>query len=54
MLNKQIIEYQLRGPGAPWPYMYYDWLTSWQNKNPEGKSSSGYYLLLKYCWRQYA
>ena len=38
---EQIIEFQLRGLG-PYPYMYsYNWLTSWQNKNLEGKSSSG-------------
>ena len=42
MLIKQIIEFQLRGTWALWPYMYsYNWLTSRQNKNLEGKSSSG-------------
>ena len=42
MLIEQIIKFQLRGPGHPWPFMYsYNWLTSWQNKNLEGKSSSG-------------
>ena len=41
MLIKQIIEYQLKGAWAPWPYMYYNWLTSWQNKNLQEKSSSG-------------
>ena len=42
MLNEQIIEFELKGPGAPWSYMYsYNWLILWQSKNPEGKSSSG-------------
>ena len=41
MLIKQIIEFQLRGPG-PLAYMYsYNSLSSWQNKNLEGKSLSG-------------
>ena len=41
MLIEQIIEFELRGPGAPWPYMYsYNWLFSCQNKNLWGKSSS--------------
>ena len=42
MLIEQIIEFQLRLPGPPGRYMYsYNWLTSCQNKNLEGKSSSG-------------
>ena len=42
MLIEQIIEIDMRGPGPPGPYMYScNWLTSWQNKNLEGKSSSG-------------
>ena len=32
----------IEGVRAPWPYMYsYNWLTSWQNKNLEGKYTSG-------------
>ena len=33
MFIEQIIEFELRGPAAPRPYMYsYNWLFSWQNK----------------------
>ena len=40
MLIEQIIKFELRGPGAPWPYMYsYNWLFLYQNKSR--KSSSG-------------
>ena len=42
MLIDQIIEYKLKRPAPPWPYMYsYEWLISWQNKNLQGISSSG-------------
>ena len=45
MLIEQIIEFQLSGlgpPGRTTAYMYsYYWLTSCQNKNLEGKFSSG-------------
>ena len=38
MFIEQIIEFQFRGPGPLGLYMYsYNWLTSWQNKNLEGK-----------------
>ena len=48
MLIEQIIEYQLRGAWALWPYMYsYNWLTSWQNKTLEGKSPNGLLLTTK-------
>ena len=41
MLSEQIIEFELGGLG-PMPYMYSsNWLTSRQNKNLLGKSSSG-------------
>ena len=43
MLIKQTIEFELRGPGPPGrtcTYVY-NWLASLQNKNLQGKSSSG-------------
>ena len=48
MLIEQIVELQLRGPGAPWPNMHsYNWLFSWQNKNLKWKSSSGFLFTAK-------
>ena len=48
MLTEQNIEFQLRDPGAPWPYMYSNnWLISRQNKNLERKSSSGLLFIAK-------
>ena len=42
MLIKQIIEFQMTGPGLPWTYMYpFNLIISWQNKNIYRKSSSG-------------
>ena len=42
MLIEQIVELQLRRARAPWPNMhFYNWLFSWQHKNPLGKFSSG-------------
>ena len=42
MLIEQIIEFQLRGPGDLWQYMYsYSRLFLRQNKNLQKKSSSG-------------
>ena len=36
------------GACAPWPNMhFYNWLLSWQNKNLEGKSSSGFSFTAK-------
>ena len=43
MLMKQIIKFQLRGPGPPGcRRVLYHWLFPWQNKNFEEKSSSGF------------
>ena len=34
MLIEEIIEFQLRGSGPPWLYMYsYNWLISWEDKS---------------------
>ena len=38
----------IEGAWAPWPNMRsYDWLFSWQNKNLEGKPSSGFLFTAK-------
>ena len=41
MLIKQIIKFELRGPGPLAVRVLYNWLFSWQNKNLKGKSSNG-------------
>ena len=38
----------IEGAWAPWPNMhFYNWLFSWQNKNLQGKSSSGFSFTAK-------
>ena len=42
MLIEQLIEFEMRMPGALWPYLYsYSWIFSFQNKKVWEKSSSG-------------